>query len=868
MSEKKMISPLLDGMIPVGDLPQCEGSCTFHVTQKGSGANYFVKCVSVPETCADTNALILTGAISNESEATAYYGAVVDQYRKELASFRKLAAKPNICTYLKFQVVPKENEPGFDIYLLAPERTSLAAYLSENAISKRNAVQLGIDLCNALITLRDAGMLHQDIRPENIFFENGQFSIGDFGLAKLDMIRYAFLPTKYSSRFTAPELSGFTCSLNETCDIYSVGMILYYVFNGNHLPFEEAGATAKSADGRRLSGDPLPTPLYADYEIDGIIRKACAFRKEDRYQNPNAFLSALLNYRDRNELLDEAVVPPITFDADLITEEEENDPDQQSAEPFENGDAPQPVRFADVDKLSDDFKQSFQPSVQKEKKKKQRNLLWIPILLAALIILGVGASYYYFDYSAITVSDISVTDKGPDYLTFNVNCSDPSGVVVTCTSSDGSFSESRVCEETMTFSVPYDGQDYVLSAASNDWHHIKGVLSYTTATAGLTSLRSFEAVTNENGITNVSFLVSGPEPSSWLLHCIDQDGNDTIYTVENHLCTIPDIVPNAPYTLRLEAGKGYFLDGNYELPYTYEKAISGSDLTVLSANDGAIEVSWMSDSDIPTEWTVVCSGDNGFAKTFVTSECYAKIEGTDCNAEYTIAVSSATMTAPMLLSLQIKACDITSFTANETEDGILVKWAAEGGSIPKEWILTCSSDLFDEDREFKVSGTEYEVKDLVPGAKYTFRLSTEDRYLMGGTSEVTATSAPAEDYTDHDFGGLFIAVYRKPSGNWTYKNINTNIRTFNAGEPVIFAIESSAKPQKQEEPETIQAMLVIRDADGNPVSAVQEEFNWNEMWINKMFLMAIDDVPETPGSYTIELYFNRCFLCKASLKLN
>ena len=98
------------------------------------------------------------------------------------------------------------------------------------------------------------------------------------------------------SSFSAPELFNLVGSIDKTTDIYSVGLILYRIYNGNHGPFEDEKTSAKAADKLRVTGQALPAPMYADYEMTGIILKACAFKPEDRYQTPDELRVELVEY--------------------------------------------------------------------------------------------------------------------------------------------------------------------------------------------------------------------------------------------------------------------------------------------------------------------------------------------------------------------------------------------------------------------------------------------------------------------------------------------------------------------------------------------------------------------------------------------
>ena len=58
--------------------------------------------------------------------------------------------------------------------------------------------------------------------------------------------------------------------------------------------FEDEKTSARAADKLRVTGQQLPAPMYADYEMADILLKACAFKPEDRYQTPQELQEALL----------------------------------------------------------------------------------------------------------------------------------------------------------------------------------------------------------------------------------------------------------------------------------------------------------------------------------------------------------------------------------------------------------------------------------------------------------------------------------------------------------------------------------------------------------------------------------------------
>lgn len=312
-AELKLVSPLLDGMTVLECLNSAGGFTCYLLERTETKEKFVLKHISIPESDAGVEAMILTGALHDREEARSYYRDVAQAQAIEVRNWQKLSGLENLSVFTGFQLVEREEGAiGYDFYLLAPYRTSLHAYLQSNAMTHLQALNLGIDLCNALAGIRQAGYVHQDLKPENIFVdENGRFSIGDLGLAPLEDLAFAALPEHYSSCYSAPELADIMANLNDTVDLYSVGMILYHLFNGNHAPFEEDGKPMQEADALRLQGKALPAPQYADYELAAILCKACAFRPADRFDSPNALRQALMVYMQKNAVSDELIVSPI-----------------------------------------------------------------------------------------------------------------------------------------------------------------------------------------------------------------------------------------------------------------------------------------------------------------------------------------------------------------------------------------------------------------------------------------------------------------------------------------------------------------------------------------------------------------------------
>lgn len=351
MPDFNKITPLLDGLIVEKELTVHSGRACYLMTHTENKEQYVLKHMSVPATDSQIRALILSGAYADEAAVHQYYGRVVEDMKQELRLGQKLAESGCYAGALGFQVEPKQEGVGYDVYILHPLHVALNELLSHSAMTHLRAINLGIDLCDALIACRESGYLFQNLKPENIFLmPNGRFLLGDLGLVALQDLKYASIPEEYIGAYSAPELSDIMASPNLTNDLYSLGMVLYRVYNGNHGPFEDENTPEVMADKLRLTGKPLPTPIYADYELASIILKACSFKIEDRFLTPELFKQALTQYMQRNEISDELIVPPIVTAPEPV--------DLSIDEPEE-----EPVRMVDPDSLDETFRQSFAPDL-------------------------------------------------------------------------------------------------------------------------------------------------------------------------------------------------------------------------------------------------------------------------------------------------------------------------------------------------------------------------------------------------------------------------------------------------------------------------------------------------------------------------
>lgn len=261
----------------------------------GKNETAALKVISIPQNNDEIKDLYDEGY--DEGSIVRHYQSYLETIVREYSLMLDMKGHPNVVYCDDMRYVKHSDGIGWDIFIKMELLTPLLKHIG-TAFNEIEVIKLGKDICNALCYCKKQNIVHRDIKPQNIFVSRiGDYKLGDFGIAKISEKTQS--GTKIGTfEYMPPEVySGKP--YGASADIYSLGMVLYWLLNNKRIPFLSADGEIPTVEEktdarmRRLSGEQIPEPLNGGAELKRIVLKACAYRSEDRYSAPEEMLEDL-----------------------------------------------------------------------------------------------------------------------------------------------------------------------------------------------------------------------------------------------------------------------------------------------------------------------------------------------------------------------------------------------------------------------------------------------------------------------------------------------------------------------------------------------------------------------------------------------
>lgn len=155
----------------------------------------------------------------------------IRQLLKREYEIGKECSHPNIVSMVSYKEIPSVGDGIIMEYI---EGRTLTEFLKESpTLSLR--CKIFSELLSAIIYIHQKGLVHNDIKPDNIIVtKNGNsLKLLDFGLSDSDA-HYALHTLGCSSRYASPELLKHEERVDVRSDIYSIGCVMKEIFGNKY----------------------------------------------------------------------------------------------------------------------------------------------------------------------------------------------------------------------------------------------------------------------------------------------------------------------------------------------------------------------------------------------------------------------------------------------------------------------------------------------------------------------------------------------------------------------------------------------------------------------------------------------------------
>lgn len=289
------------------------------------------------------------------------------------------------------------------------EGVTLKEYIeSRGSLLWSEAISFAIQILRALGHAHDNGIVHRDVKPQNIMVlpDNSTIKVADFGIARFARSNQKTVTDMAigSVHYISPEQARGD-KTDEKADIYSVGVILYEMLTGK-MPFDADNAVSVAI--MQLQRDPqLPTEINPSIPkgLEQITLKAMQKSSERRYQSAAEMLCDL-------ELIKKD--PSSVFENNYFVDDS-------------------PTRF--IDEMSSTPASAAVEFDEDDDENGDKNKLIIPVLsgiaaalVLVLIVLGIifiprifggtGSEIEYPNYVGKTMEEVK---KDKDFKNFKIN---------------------------------------------------------------------------------------------------------------------------------------------------------------------------------------------------------------------------------------------------------------------------------------------------------------------------------------------------------------------------------------------------------------------------------------------------------------
>ena len=397
-------------------------------------------------------------------------------------------------------------------------------------------------------------------------------------------------------------------------------------------------------------------------------------------------------------------------------------------------------------------------------------------------------------------------------------------------------------------------------------HKLSGVTTASVSTKSQTEILRFEAGPgSQDGSVRLELeLKDGtPEPAFWTLQYGKTGEEPSTLQFTGRSYEISGLENGAAYSFRLLDSENLCLSSQTQADYTVLKPVEAENLRLDSMEDGEALLRWTCTTDLPEQWTLLCTDAEGRELPVELHEPVQTEEGWDCSAaipgilpqtDYQISLSAPGLYTPLTLELKDDLITLEDFSAEATAQGLSLRWTASREPAAG-WRIVAS---FGEDLKIEdlVHGDNC-VLAVLPDTDYIVTLEAADGSSIQGENSLSVRSSYTQRFTQMGLSqGITIGTYFTPDkADWSFADLGGGTVSYRHDDKITFVITAGGWPIDSDETVTVQ-YVVWKPDSGQVVNVQQEKLVWNTMWQNGQWFGQIPWLPETPGAYSFTIYIN------------